>query len=141
MPLPEINETGNRYGKLVVVERQRPAGRHGIRWICRCDCGVSTVFLGSALRRKDGKNVSSCGCDRGRLAINEIGNRYGRLVVTERQRAGPNPRGARWICRCDCGDETVAAGWSLRAGKAKSCGCVAPGIRMRPFGLFLAVGT
>lgn len=62
----------------------------------------------------------------------EIGNRYGYLAVTELQRPvkvnGSSRKnratnGARWICLCDCGKETVAYGWMLRAGRHHSCGC------------------
>ena len=35
------NEIGNRYGKLVVIERvPKPEGRpKGAYWLCQCDCG------------------------------------------------------------------------------------------------------
>ena len=54
---------------------------------------------------------------------NEIGNRYGRLVVTEFAGIGAEKR-ALWRCRCDCGKETVVDGKSLRSGNTKSCGCL-----------------
>lgn len=54
---------------------------------------------------------------------NEIGNRYGRLVVVER---GPNDKQnkASWVCQCDCGNKTTVTGYSLRGGITKSCGCL-----------------
>ena len=55
--------------------------------------------------------------------INEIGNRYGRLLVIKR--AGSNDRGnAVWLCKCDCGNETEVPGIVLRDGRTKSCGCL-----------------
>ena len=51
----------------------------------------------------------------------EIGNAYGRLVVT-----GPAPsrgNGARWRCLCECGRTVDAQGTALRASLVKSCGC------------------
>jgi len=42
----KINLTGERFGKLVVMhrERSRVAGRPGIIfWRCRCDCGAEVV--------------------------------------------------------------------------------------------------
>lgn len=30
---------------------------------------------------------------------------------------------ALWLCRCDCGRETVVAAWRLNSGKSQSCGC------------------
>ena len=29
-----------------------------------------------------------------------------------------------WNCLCDCGNEIVTAGWSLKSGRTKSCGCL-----------------
>jgi len=54
--------------------------------------------------------------------IDETGNRYGRLVIIERAPNGKHGA-ARWLCQCDCGGQTVAAGNSLRSGHTKSCGC------------------
>lgn len=63
--------------------------------------------------------------------LDESGKRYGRLVVIERapkrvhQKPVANREGAAlWRCICDCGRETATRGWMLRAGKAKSCGCI-----------------
>lgn len=53
-----------------------------------------------------------------------LGQRYGRLLVTER---APNKSetdtNARWKCLCDCGRETVQYGQDLKKGKVISCGC------------------
>ena len=50
------------------------------------------------------------------------GQRFGKLEVLSR--AGTNKQGnALWLCMCDCGKESVAAGCELVRGKAKSCGC------------------
>src|ERR1700754_3920755 len=56
--------------------------------------------------------------------VEEIGARYGRLTVVERAQKRANEGSALWRCRCDCGKETITRGWMLRAGKAKSCGCI-----------------
>lgn len=56
---------------------------------------------------------------------NELGNRYGRLIVSER--AGCDKTGrALWLCICDCGEIATVAGARLRyADGTKSCGCLA----------------
>ncbi len=33
--------------------------------------------------------------------------------------------GSHWLCRCDCGNEKVVRGSSLKGMKVKSCGCLA----------------
>jgi hypothetical protein len=55
------DRTGERYGRLVVVERlpNKSATDTNARWRCRCDCGNETVSYGQDLGR--GK-VRSCGC-------------------------------------------------------------------------------
>lgn len=54
---------------------------------------------------------------------NEVGNRYGRLLVTES--AGCDKHGNRqWKAMCDCGTERTVVGMNLRKGLTKSCGCL-----------------
>lgn len=57
----------------------------------------------------------------GKLAKNEIGNRYGSLKVIER--ADSDNGYARFVCKCDCGKTIIARGSDLRSGNTKSCGC------------------
>jgi hypothetical protein len=53
---------------------------------------------------------------------NEIGNRYGRLVVISRD-SSSRKGSATWKCQCDCGNIKTAVGEYLRNGRIKSCGC------------------
>ena len=55
--------------------------------------------------------------------IDMIGQRYGRLVVIS-QSESIKPGRLRWLCKCDCGNECVVKGISLRRGNTKSCGCL-----------------
>lgn len=57
-----------------------------------------------------------------RNAIDITGMRFGRLVAVRRD--GSRNGQAAWICRCDCGNETIAAAKQLRYGSTKSCGCL-----------------
>lgn len=60
--------------------------------------------------------------DRGPVK-DETGKRYGKLVVTGRH--GNTLTGqATWDCRCDCGNNTIVDGISLRRGDTRSCGCL-----------------
>lgn len=55
--------------------------------------------------------------------VDLIGERFGRLVVVER--AENNSKGrARWLCQCDCGEQIIVLGYSLRCGSTKSCRCL-----------------
>jgi hypothetical protein len=55
--------------------------------------------------------------------IDITGKRFSRLVVIERSPFQPNGQAA-WLCRCDCGNETVVISQSLRGNGTKSCGCL-----------------
>lgn len=54
--------TGQRFGRLVVIERAEDkiySGQKFISWLCQCDCGNTTIAQTGNL--KNGR-VSSCGC-------------------------------------------------------------------------------
>lgn len=55
--------------------------------------------------------------------IDIIGNKYGRLLVIKKAEISKKHNKARWLCRCDCGNELIVDGYSLRSGHTKSCGC------------------
>jgi len=61
----------------------------------------------------------------GPLPLDEIGNRYGKLVVLRysgTDRSIGNSGGATWVCRCDCGGTKIVRGGQLRSGRVKTCG-------------------
>ena len=54
---------------------------------------------------------------------NIINQRFGRLVALEI--VGRNlDRRVLWRCRCDCGNECIVSGKSLRGTNTSSCGCL-----------------
>lgn len=55
------------------------------------------------------------------LVKNEVGHRYGKLTVLAP--ALSTGHGARWVCKCDCGNTITTEGWKLRRGTIASCGC------------------
>ena len=57
--------------------------------------------------------------------IEETDNRYTHLIVLGRAKNSAKGN-AQWLCRCDCGNELVVQGISLRSGNTKSCGCLHP---------------
>lgn len=54
-----IDLTGQKFGKLTVLEHAENAKNGQARWKCKCDCGKEVVVRGDVLRRGDAK---SCGC-------------------------------------------------------------------------------
>ena len=53
------DEIDNRYGRLLVIERHGFNHRGRASWLCKCDCGKTTITIGDYLR--DGRK-QSCGC-------------------------------------------------------------------------------
>lgn len=52
--------------------------------------------------------------------LDMTGQVFGKLTVLNRV---PAPKQARWLCRCQCGNESIAPGYELRHGLIISCGC------------------
>ena len=49
--------------------------------------------------------------------------KFGRLIAIKRD--GKTKLGAiKWLCLCDCGNNTIIVGSQLRNGRTKSCGCL-----------------
>lgn len=118
-----INLVGQRFGKLVVIERD--VTKKGTYWICKCDCGnIISTRVDTLTRAKNPKQC--CGCDLARRNSeahikNEIGKRYGYLTVIKR--IDSKRAAARWLCQCDCGNFTEVDGSHLRNNSVQSCGC------------------
>ncbi len=58
MPRP-IDLTGQRFGALLVLERDGATAHGRARWRCRCDCGAVVSRVGRNLRAGI---ATSCGC-------------------------------------------------------------------------------
>ena len=116
--------TGERFGRLVAMERLPEKRGSGYLWRCRCDCGEETVATVNQLRNG---GVTSCGCARRDALRNRSkdisGQEFGRLTAIE-----PLTRRSQgsvvWKCRCDCGRECEVSYNSLMQGNTKSCGCM-----------------
>lgn len=106
--------TGQKFGKLTVVEFAELRNRAAF-WKCHCECGNEKVISANALRTG---NTQSCGCTR---ALNLVGKRFGQLVVLEKAESNKYNQ-TQYLCRCDCGRETVKLGSLLVSGKTTSCG-------------------
>jgi len=50
--------TGQRFGKLVVLERAGSSKQSKATWLCICDCGSETIVVGNNLQNQ----TRSCGC-------------------------------------------------------------------------------
>lgn len=54
--------------------------------------------------------------------VDITGQRFGRLIALSVDHIAPS--GAKWLCKCDCGNSVITYSASLRFGKTASCGCL-----------------
>ena len=123
-----LDLAGQKFGRLTAIEciGRNKANRN--LWRCVCDCGNEKIATSSDLK----KGVTrSCGCLAkesaaaiGRAGLIDLtGQRFGRLVVLKQEetlKLGVT----RWLCKCDCGEQTVTTTRALRSGLCRSCGCL-----------------
>ena len=123
--------TGQKFGRLTVVERAENTPQGKARWLCKCECGGTTVATKSDL---DLGKVKSCGCLRkettaelGRIAShNGTGTRLYRIWSSMKQRCKYEHHkcffryGGRGITVCNTWEENFAAfrDWALENGYA-----------------------
>ena len=89
------NEEGKRFGLLTVIGRAPDKiysnGARSASWICRCDCGNTTIVTGRALRSG---NTKSCGCKRTvtlrkKLRVQNSFKFYGDIAIGYTQKDEP----------------------------------------------------
>lgn len=56
--------------------------------------------------------------------IDLTGHKFGKLTVVGFPTHVPDKEGVYWKCVCECGNECLIRGKSLRNGHTKSCGCL-----------------
>lgn len=148
-----IDLTGRRFFKLLVIGLEHKKcvkyknGKQRITyfWRCKCDCGNEVIRSGNSLR---GGHTKSCGCNQKQQRIltnirkkslkiksntNKIdltGRVFSKLLVLGLDhknqityKNGKKKTCYYWKCMCECGNEVVRLGESLRRGATKSCGC------------------
>lgn len=110
---------GQRFGKLLVVERLENNKRNNTMWRCLCDCGKERVALGYDLTHN---RTKSCGHHRVKQYEDLSGKKYGKLTVISMVRK--NKRKLFCVCACDCGNVTTVCTDNLQSGHTQSCGCL-----------------
>jgi len=120
--LKKIDLRGQKIGKLIVLYQSEKRGKHNeIYWHCKCDCGLEKDILSSSLLRK---KIKCCGHCRGRSEkiIDLTGKVFGKLFVLKEEGRTKHQQ-VTWLCRCECGKETIVSSRDLISGKCQSCGC------------------
>lgn len=118
--------TGQRFGRLVVLEDTDERQCGAIVWKCQCDCGnIVNVATGNLQTG----HTQSCGClnqdNRGQTRVRDLtGQKFGKLTALERVR-GTKDIPSKWKCQCDCGNICYVPTECLtRENYTQSCGCI-----------------
>lgn len=117
-----IDLVGLRFGKLTVIGPSDRKHKTGCKlFLCKCDCGNTTICRSDYLRNGRKK---SCGCAFNVGVLDDLtGKRFGALTVISRAPNLKSVNQARWNCICDCGKSVVAYAAHLKTGAKSSCGC------------------
>lgn len=118
-----IDLTGQKFGRLTVIEFSHNDKGGRTCWLCICDCGKETVVQGGNLKSGGTK---SCGClqkETRKIRLDLTGQKFGRLKVIEFFHINRGGK-ACWLCKCNCGNEKIIQSDSLKRGNTKSCGCL-----------------
>ena len=118
------DETGNIYGKLTVLGRAENNKAGKAQWLCKCECGNTTIVIGGDLRQG---RIKSCGCLKNEKLregnyIDLTNKKFERLTVLFPVKEKTN--GLYWHCKCDCGNECDVKSTHLMSNQIRSCGCL-----------------
>lgn len=113
-----IDLTGQKFGKLTVIERDISKIGNGAYWFCQCECGNIKSIHGNSLRRGVTKSCGKCS------SINLINQHFGKWTVIEKDLEKTTLKHkSYWLCKCECGIIKSISETSLLNGTSKSCGC------------------
>lgn len=108
-------KVGDRYGEWVVIDKGKKSGHS----LCRCSCGVEREVNNQSL--KNGRSRSCGHVTRERMDARILGKKFGKLTPLKRVSGSKR---AKYLCKCDCGNEVVVDGNGLLYKGRVSCGCI-----------------
>ena len=116
--------TNKKFGPLTVIalDEEKTALKKRAFWFCKCDkCNEIHSVRSDSLQK-----ITRCPNDNSKetLRKNEIGNRYGKLLVIKQANKTNKNGNIFWECQCDCGNIITVNGIDLRRGHSTSCGCI-----------------
>ena len=101
----------------MLLRSQRSHSRRD-RWVCASQGHRVQENIEALTTMVDHRGTRPDTAERNRRrAINLAGQRFGRLIVLRKVEN-------RWLCQCDCGNQTITKAHYLRNGDTRSCGCL-----------------
>lgn len=118
-----IDITGNKYGKLTVIEELKERNKDG-KIVCRCICECGNYCNIKKINLTKGK-TKSCGCSTYDSNIKDedfINKKFGEFEVLSFSRK--NDKGVKlYNCKCSCGNIVEVNCYNLKNGASTNCGC------------------
>lgn len=121
-----IDERGNKYNFLEVIDRAQNDSNGRAQWLCKCKCGKIIIVKGVALRNG---TTQSCGCYQ-KIRTSEsrtknlVGQTIGNFTVLESIMGAKGKERHKWRCRCNlCGNENAIISTD-NLKQQESCGCL-----------------
>lgn len=112
--------TGQKFGRLTVIEKVGTDNVGHLMWKCKCDCGNEVVVLATNLIQHC---TQSCGCLHSEICSANgddlISQKFGKLTVVSLHCIAPR----KYLCTCECGGQTIVEPSNLKTGHTQSCGC------------------
>lgn len=117
--------TGQRFGRLILLERMPKYKNNRTYYKCLCDCG--NIYYVETSRLIAGA-TKSCGCLKSELSSQRFskdytGYKFGKLTLIERIHKYNGGKHVFYKCKCECGNILYIKGTSIISGNTKSCGC------------------
>lgn len=118
---------GQKINKWTVLELKRNPNKYKeVFAVCICECGtIADINIYNLIYNK----TKDCGCGRKIMlretrSTNLVGQRFGKLLVIEQLQESNKFNRRLYRCKCDCGNEVIAATNCLVNGHTHSCGCL-----------------
>ena len=90
-------------------------------WEAQCQrCGLVRSYKTANIKPEKATG-GQCTCSKSGV---QIGDRFGRLVVLNRDISRQGEGRVCWNCQCDCGKILSLPGKALKSGSTRSCGCL-----------------
>ncbi|MBP1041536.1 AP2 domain-containing protein [Vagococcus sp. BWB3-3] len=113
-----LDLSGQVFGELCVKRATEERKEGTVVWLCECSCGKQVKLSRRQLIR--GYRVD---CGHIKLASLNIRQQvFGKLKVIQPMTELGNQ--TKWLCQCDCGNQTIVYYYNLRNGHTQSCGCL-----------------
>lgn len=133
---PKQDLTGQHFGYLIAEYPTEKRNKDGsILWYCKCNCGRQNCkgYAYASSTQLKNKKIISCGViGKENLNIGHglnfhdlTGQRFGKLTIIKRAEDKILASGraeVQWLCKCDCGNETIVLASNLANGNTQSCG-------------------